>query len=66
MSNQGQLVRLTVRDDGEPIHAGTEPGFGLIGMTERAKLLGGSLEAGPGPDRGWVVTAVIPKNGKGR
>ena len=66
VSNQDQLVRLIVRDDGEPIHAGTEPGFGLIGMTERAKLLGGSLEAGPGPDRGWVVTAVIPQNGKNR
>ncbi|MDP9495083.1 MAG: sensor histidine kinase, partial [Actinomycetota bacterium] len=51
---------------GEPTHTGTEPGFGLIGMTERAKLLGGSLEAGPGPGRGWVVTAVIPKNGKSR
>ncbi|MDP9145344.1 MAG: sensor histidine kinase [Actinomycetota bacterium] len=66
VSNQGQLVRLTVRDDGEAIHTGTEPGFGLIGMSERAKLLGGTLEAGPGPVRGWVVTAVIPKNGKNR
>ena len=66
VSDQGQLVRLTVRDDGEPTHTGTEPGFGLIGMTERAKLLGGSLEAGPGPGRGWVVTAVIPKNGMSR
>jgi signal transduction histidine kinase len=58
-------VRLTVRDDGEPIHTGTEPGFGLIGMTERVKLLGGRLQAGPGPSRGWVVTADIPKNGVG-
>ena len=29
-------------------------------MTERAHLLGGSLSAGPGPDGGWVVEAVLP------
>jgi hypothetical protein len=29
-------------------------------MAERAQLLGGSLSAGPGPDGGWVVEAVLP------
>lgn len=66
VSDSGEQVTLRVRDDGEPIHANPEPGFGMIGMSERAKLLGGSLEAGPGPDRGWVVTAVIPKSGTSR
>ncbi|HEX2373923.1 MAG TPA: sensor histidine kinase, partial [Actinomycetota bacterium] len=37
-----------------------EPGFGLLGMAERAQLLGGSLSAGPGPEGGWVVEAVLP------
>ena len=32
-------------------------------LAERAKLLGGTLEAGPGPDRGWVVEAVLPQAG---
>lgn len=56
-------VRLTVGDDGDP--AGFDPrsatGFGLIGMAERAKLLGGALEAGPNQHRGWTVEAVLPK-----
>ncbi|GAA3565217.1 MULTISPECIES: sensor histidine kinase [Kribbella] len=53
-------VRLTIQDDGEAGSAGPV-GYGLVGMTERAALLGGSFEAGPGPDRGWTVEAVLPK-----
>jgi signal transduction histidine kinase len=59
-------VRLTVRDDGvatEP--SGDEDGFGLVGMAERAKLLGGTFDAGPHPERGWIVEAAIPRNGSG-
>jgi signal transduction histidine kinase len=55
-------VRLTVSDDGD---AGATPrnplGYGLVGMTERAMLLGGFLQAGPAPDRGWTVEATLPK-----
>jgi signal transduction histidine kinase len=55
-------VRLTVRDDGDASSTGRHStGYGLVGMTERAMLLGGTLEAGPGPDRGWTVTAVLPR-----
>ena len=55
-------VRLTVRDDGDPVHASSvDAGYGLVGMTERAALLGGTLEAGPGPDHGWVVHALLPR-----
>lgn len=54
-------VRLRVSDDGrtEPGPA-PEPGFGLLGMAERADLLGGSFAAGPGPEGGWVVEAALP------
>jgi signal transduction histidine kinase len=55
-------VRLTVSDDGEG-GAGSEPGYGLAGMAERAALLGGTLEAGPSAARGWTVTAVLPREG---
>ena len=55
-------VRLTVRDDGDASSTGRHStGYGLVGMTERAMLLGGTLEAGPGPDRGWTVNAVLPR-----
>ncbi len=54
-------VRLTVRDDGEgPVKAGA--GFGLTGMKERVKLLGGTFHAGPG-DGGWIVQATLPTEG---
>jgi signal transduction histidine kinase len=36
------------------------PGRGLTGMRERVALLGGSLSAGPSPDGGFVVSAVLP------
>lgn len=55
-------VRLRVTDDGETGHAGATPGYGLIGMTERADLLGGTCEAGPNAGRGWTVTAVLPRD----
>jgi signal transduction histidine kinase len=55
-------VRLIVIDDGEP-GAASPPGYGLAGMTERAALLGGTLEAGPSAGRGWLVTATLPRNG---
>jgi signal transduction histidine kinase len=58
-------VRLRVSDDGETHRTRTGPpsGYGIVGMIERAKLLGGTCEAGPGPDRGWTVTAVLPRTG---
>ena len=60
-------IRVTVRDDGDPVHASSvNAGYGVVGMTERATLLGGTLEAGPGPARGWVVDAVLPPPGPSR
>lgn len=40
-------------------------GNGLRGMRERARLLGGSLTAGPGPHGGFVVLAALPIHGPG-
>lgn len=61
-------VRLTVQDDGSPSPFGatTSPGYGMVGMAERTKLLGGTFEAGPNPDRGWTMSATLPKNGARR
>ena len=64
VADEGADVRLTVRDDGEASSPGhPPPGYGLVGMTERATLLGGTLWAGPGPGRGWTVDAVLLKGG---
>jgi signal transduction histidine kinase len=35
-------------------------GHGLVGMRERAAMLGGSLDAGPTADGGFLVSAVLP------
>lgn len=35
-------------------------GHGLLGMRERAGMLGGELAAGPRPDGGYEVSAVLP------
>jgi signal transduction histidine kinase len=57
-------VQLTVSDDGARMASAAGPsGFGLVGMTERITLLGGTLTAGPSPDRGWIVRAVLPRGG---
>ncbi len=54
-------LRLRVTDDGQ-IDPGrpTSHGFGLLGMTERVQLLGGTLRAGPAPEGGWTVDAELP------
>jgi signal transduction histidine kinase len=61
-----ECVHLSVDDDGHPGHSRPTPGFGLAGMAERAKLLGGTFSAGRQPDGGWNVTAVLPRAGVSR
>ncbi len=63
LAGEDDCVRLTVRDDGDASSAdGSRPGYGLVGMAERAALLGGTFEAGPGPGKGWTVNAVVPRS----
>jgi signal transduction histidine kinase len=59
------VVHLQVSDDGDTssVPSGNGSGYGLIGMAERAHLLGGTCAAGPNLDRGWTVTATLPRSG---
>jgi len=52
--------RLTVTDDGVGVPSSSSGGRGLLGMHERAELLGGTLEAGPRESGGFEVRATIP------
>jgi len=64
VTGERDCVRLTVSDDGDLSAMTTAgSGYGIVGMTERATLLGGTLHAGPNNDRGWTVTAVLPRTG---
>ena len=62
----GPTVRVSVRDDGAAVTELRSPGFGLVGMSERAALLGGTFHAGPRPQGGWAVEADLPSGGVDR
>lgn len=65
IDQDSEQVRLTVRNDGTAGRTGdARSGYGLLGMTERTSLLGGTLRAGPSPQGGWSVEAVLPKGGR--
>jgi len=67
VTGEDDQVRLTVDDDGSTGVASRAPaGYGLIGMHERAALLGGTFHAGPTADRGWRVEANLPRTGMPR
>ncbi len=55
-------VTITVADDGRgaPAGPGRPPGYGLIGMRERATAVGGQLSAGQRPEGGFLVSTHLP------
>lgn len=66
---QADMVEVEVRDDGRDPGAHVlrrSEGFGVVGMTERARALGGTLIAGPAQDGpGWQVLAQLSVDGPG-
>jgi len=51
---------LTVENGPSALHAPAGSGHGLLGMRERATLIGARLSTGPTPEGGWLNTLVIP------
>jgi signal transduction histidine kinase len=58
----GSEVELSVRDNGRGFEPGVEHAgsFGIVGMAERARLAGGSLDVDSAPRRGTVITVRLP------
>ncbi|MFI0820797.1 sensor histidine kinase [Streptomyces sp. NPDC021098] len=60
---EGECVKVVVVDNGlvsQGRSAAAGAGRGLVGMRERARLVGGSLRAGPLPGGGFEVAARLP------
>ncbi|KIZ15976.1 histidine kinase [Streptomyces natalensis ATCC 27448] len=60
---EGEYVKIGVVDNGRTRQGGSAmagAGRGLVGMKERARLVGGSLRAGPLPGGGFEVAAQLP------
>lgn len=54
-------LHLSVTDDGPcPPALSPSSGYGLVGMRERARSVGGTLDAGPRDKGGFEVRAVLP------
>ena len=59
-----RTVRLAVTDDGAGFEYGAQPAggrrsFGLVGIKERAELLGGTVEIKSAPGQGTRVVVTI-------
>jgi len=63
--HDGEMLVLEVEDDGRGLlsNGGAGLGTGIQGMRERAAALGGAVEAGPRPGRGFRVMARLPLDG---
>ncbi|MBY6261070.1 histidine kinase [Azospirillum sp. 412522] len=59
-----EAVEIAVTDDGPGLRGGSEPGqggFGISGMAERVRTLGGILSIGAAPGGGTRVSARLPR-----
>jgi signal transduction histidine kinase len=60
----GDALVVEVTDDGTGAPAsGNGSRQGIVGMQERARALGGTLQAGPRPEGGFRVSARLPAGG---
>ncbi|SDZ58824.1 Signal transduction histidine kinase [Asanoa ishikariensis] len=56
-----EFLRVDVTDDGQGLAEGADgSGNGLRGIAERVAMLGGTLETGRAPDRGFRLGATLP------
>jgi signal transduction histidine kinase len=57
-----EALEVEISDDGRGWGDanGASGGHGIAGMRERAALYGGTIDAGPGPGRGFTVRAHLP------
>jgi signal transduction histidine kinase len=67
LRERGKTLTLMVKDNGRGITTGelaSVESIGLLGMTERARMLGGRLTIAGAPRRGTTVTVTVPVTSK--
>jgi two-component system sensor histidine kinase UhpB len=52
---------VTVSDNGQGMHPASGVGYGLLGMSERVKAMGGCLDVSSRPGEGLRVVAKLPQ-----
>ena len=55
-----EVLTVRVTDDGTASVAAGGSGYGILGMRERARSVGGTLSAGPRASGGFEVAAALP------
>jgi two-component system sensor histidine kinase UhpB len=69
IKGDASTIEVTIRDDGkgfeieryqQTLEPGQEHGWGLVGMHERANLLGGTLQITSKPGKGTTISASVP------
>jgi signal transduction histidine kinase len=58
--SNGNGLRLVVRDNGTGFEEHADGGYGLVGMRERVRVLGGQLDVRSHQGRGTEVEVVLP------
>jgi two-component system, NarL family, sensor histidine kinase UhpB len=58
---QGEEIRVEITDDGRGISEPSRPGYGLVGIGERVRALGGRLSFSNTPGEGFAVEALLPE-----
>ena len=66
----GDQAEITIADDGRGFDATNrgerDKGLGLVSMSERARIMGGTVSVVSGPNQGTRVQAKIPVNGRAK
>ena len=62
IDRDGEEVRVEVADDGCGMQKPVKPGYGLVGIGERVRAMGGRLAFSNQPGAGFAVAAVFPSS----
>ncbi|MGQ5695544.1 sensor histidine kinase [Rhodococcus erythropolis] len=60
LSYEAEVLVLSVENSGTAVPSTSPPGYGLLGMKERAQAMGGEVSAGFRADGGFRVDAQLP------